>query len=378
MTITYIYTALTTFGGVDRVLTEKANYFAEAMNYDVYFITDSQAGRPPVFPLSNKVHFIDLETDFDEQYHYNIVRRFFCYRRLMKQYKERLSSTLEQIKPDFILLTCGRELDFLTRLNLPCKIIGESHISKEHCRNFHLMEAKGGVYKMMAKYWRMKQEKAIRMLDAFVVLTKADAFSWQCIREAHVIPNPIIINPDYHSNCESKNIIAIGRLNEQKGFERLIEAWSLIHADNQDWRLTIFGEGEQQKELEELIVEKGVTSTCFIKPPTQHIAHEYHNSSMLVMSSRFEGLPMVLLEAMSYGLPCISFNCPHGPADIIKNDINGLLVENGNIKQLASAIEKLTKDALLRKKMGEQAFCTSENYRIDNIIQKWIDLFNEL
>lgn len=378
MKIAYIYTALTSIGGADRVITNKANYFAEKLDYEVYIITDSQAGKAPVFPLSPKIKHIDLHVNFDEQYHYGIIRRALCYFRLMHKYKKKLHNILYEIRPDFVMTTCGRELDFLNNIHDGSIKIGESHIAKAYCRNFHLMEKKGFPYKQVAHYWRRKQERAIKKLDAFVVLTQHDANSWSSIRKAIVISNPYSFAPEKPSDCSSKKIISVGRLNEQKGYERLIEAWAKISYKHPDWKINLYGQGELQDELEQLVKEFNITNSFHILPPTDKIIEKYCESSFYVMSSRFEGLPMVLLEAMSCGLPCISFNCPNGPSDLIENEKNGYLVENGNIEQLAEAIDKMIENNTLRQNMGRNAHMFVQKYSPDNVMQIWINLFHSL
>ena len=191
MKIVYLYTALVTVGGADRVVTEKANYLAEVLGHDVYIITDSQNGRQPVFPLSTKVKHIDLDVNFDKQYHHGLVIRAYYYFSLMRLYKKRLGKLLDEIKADVVITTLGRDLDFLTKLNDGSKKVGESHIAKQYTRNFHLMEVRGFPYKQIAQYWRRKQEKAVKKLDAFVVLTQYDAGSWKEIKVANIIPNSL-------------------------------------------------------------------------------------------------------------------------------------------------------------------------------------------
>lgn len=378
MRIAYIYTALTSVGGADRVITNKMNYFADKLGYEVYVITDSQVGKPPVFPLSEKVKHIDLDVDFDQQYHHTIAVRFLYYNLLMKRYRKRLSELLCSLKLDIVITTCGREMDFLMDIPDGSLKLGESHIAKAFCRNFHLMEQRGFPYKQVARYWRRKQEESIKKLDCFVVLTNHDAESWKNVREAKVIPNPYSFAPEQPSDCKSKKIISVGRLNEQKGYERLIEAWSRIASRHPEWEVNLYGHGEQKEEFEALIKKLKIEDSFHILPPTNRIIEKYCESSFYVMSSRFEGLPMVLLEAMSCGLPCVSFDCPHGPSDLIQSGTNGILVENGNIQQLASAMEKMIDNEESRIRMGQNAFRFIQKYAPDNVMQMWVQLFNAL
>lgn len=378
MKIAYVYTSLTTLGGVDRVLSIKANYLADKVGYEVYIITDSQAGRPPTFPLSPKIHHIDLDINFDRQYEFGIVRRFLFYKKMMKIYRQRLEKTLYEIKPDIVSTTCGRDLDFLTEIKDGSKKIGESHIAKQYCRNFHLMEAKGGIYKIVAKYWRRKQENAIKQLDALVVLTNHDAYSWKTVKDAIVIPNPITITTQQISTCENNKIISIGRLSEQKGFDMLINAWKIVSKKYPDWELNIYGEGELKDCLEKQIKDNVLGNSLHLCGPTKNVVEKYAESSIYVMSSRFEGFGLVLVEAMACGLPCISFDCPYGPSDIIRHNEDGLLVENGNIQKLADAIIYLIKNSFTRKQMGKKSFENSLRYSINNIMQQWTNLFIEL
>lgn len=378
MVIVYLYSALTTFGGADRVVTEKANYLADKLHHSVYIITDSQCGIKPVFPVSPNVKHIDLDNNFDEQYKYNLLRRFFCYRRLLKSYKEKLINLFKDIKPDIVISTCGRELEVLKYINRDIVKIGESHIARPFVRNFHLLEQKSFIHCIVAKFWRKKQEKDIKQLDAFVVLTQHDATSWANVKEAHIIPNSLPFTPKTHSECNTKKIISVGRLDEQKGYERLIDAWAIIANKYPEWQINIYGEGILYKQLSNKIIEKNLGKSIILHKPTKNIVEEYIGSSIYVMSSRFEGFGMVLIEAMICGLPCISFNCPYGPSDIIQNGENGFLVENGNIEKLASAIEELIQNEPLRKQMGKQAHISVQKYSPDVIMKQWDDLFHNL
>ena len=377
MKIFYIYTALLTKGGADRVITEKANWLAEH-GYEVGIITDTQMGRQPIFPLSPKVKLHDLAIDFSQEYGHSLPIRIWWYFKLMGKYKKELKDYLYKEKPDIVISTLGRDLDFLTTLNDGSIKIGESHIARLYSRNFHLLEQKGGVFKLLAKYGRWKQERCTKKLDALVLLTKQDADSWRGTTKTYVIPNSLPFYPQESSTCENKRAICVGRLSEQKGMEYLIEAWSYVHKNHPDWKLDIYGYGELKEEMTRSIATLNLTDVININEPTNEIIQKYLESSIYIMSSRFEGFGMVLLEAMACGVPCISFDCPYGPADIIRNGEDGFLVEHLNTRALANSICQLIEQPELRKQFGEKAKKNITRYSKDNVMKQWTELFNEL
>lgn len=235
MRIAYIYPALTTMGGADRVITEKANYFADTAGYEVFIITAHQNKQPLSFPISPNVTHIDLDVNFNLQYKHGILKRGLIYFQLLSVYKKRLSETLFRLKPDITLTTISRDIDFLTSISDGSIKIAEAHVSKKFIRNNHLLQQKGGLYKIVGKIWNRKMEKAIRQFDELVVLTHDDAINWQSIRNSVVIPNALPFLPETTSTCQNKMVISVGRLEEQKGYDRLIEAWKLVAQRHPEW-----------------------------------------------------------------------------------------------------------------------------------------------
>lgn len=378
MKIVYLYTALTTIGGADRIIVQKANYLADVYKHDIYIITDSQNKRPFSFPLSKNVKHIDLDINFDKQYKYNLLIRYFVYKSLMIKYKKKLLLCLNKIKPQITISTLGRDMDFLTDLNDGSQKVAESHIARHYMRNLHLMEAKGGISKLIAQYWRKKQEKAIKKLDALVVLTKADADHWKEIKQKFIIPNPITLEPNGYSSCTGNKIISVGRLTEQKGYDLLINAWKAIAFKHPDWIINIYGEGELHDKLQQQICDSHLEKQIILCKPVTNISEKYIESSFYVMSSRFEGFGLVLTEAMCCGLPCISFDCPSGPSEIIKDKEDGLLVENGNINALADSICFMIENEEKRIQMGKKAKGNVMRYSTEHIMQQWNELFKGL
>ncbi len=377
MKIFYIYYSLTTVGGADRVIVEKANYLAEN-GHEVAIVTTSQNGREPFFPLSPKARMISIDIDFDRQYRYNTVLRACIYFIYMRRYKRALTRLLCEEKPDIVITTLGRDMEFLTSIRDGSVKIGESHVAKEYSRNFHLLEQRGGIYKYVARHWRRKQEKAVSRLAALVLLTGHDAASWQGTARTYVIPNSLPFYPGQSSACENKNVICVGRLSEQKGYEYMIEAWESVSKRHPDWTLNVYGEGEDEGRLREIIAGKGLERSFVIHKPTKNIMEKYLESSIYAMSSRFEGFGMVLIEAMACGVPCVSFDCHYGPADVIKDGEDGFIVRYLDSKELADKICFLIENEETRKLMGRKARENIRRYSRETVMRKWTDLFEKV
>lgn len=378
MKIIYLFPALDTVGGADRVITEKVNYFAEVFGYEMYVVTAHQNNVPFFFPLSPKVKHIDLNVNFNRQYGLPIWKRAYVYLTLLHEYKQKLKKLLFTIRPDFTITTISRDIDFLHSIQDGSKKIAEAHIAKPFIRNLHKMANEGFVYKIIGKIWTHKLEQAIKSFDALVVLTQYDAESWRKTKKAVVIPNSMPFYPQETSSCMSKKVISVGRYDEQKGYDMLIDAWEVVYRTYPDWHLFIYGDGVLKKDFEQSIKQKHLEQNIILCTPVKDIEQKYLESSMYVMSSRFEGFGMVLIEAMACGLPCISFDCPHGPSDIIKDEIDGLLVENGNVQLLSQKICRLIQDDTLRQQMGIHARKNVLRYSKENIMQQWKDLFERL
>ncbi|MBQ4169218.1 MAG: glycosyltransferase family 4 protein, partial [Bacteroidales bacterium] len=219
----------------------------------------------------------------------------------------------------------------------------------------------------LADRWRYRADARIAVrYDKFVVLTEEDRGYWEGLDNIEVIPNARSFAFESPSTCSAHQVLAVGRYNYQKGFDMLLEAWKKI--DTSGWMLRIAGSGD----------DLGPVPANVITGPSADIRKEYINSSIFAMSSRYEGLPMVLLEAQAAGLPIVSFQCKCGPKDIVEPGVSGYLVAEGDTSALAAKIKELMDDEELRRKMGSAAFKASERYDIQSIMNKWADLFQRL
>jgi len=377
MKIAYIVEAVNLSGGYDRIIIEKANYLAEH-GHDVTITVASHALGKPYYPISDKVNLVDFDINFHRQYGHNIFYRALIYFTYMRRYQRAVRNFLYTNRPDVVITTLGREIDFITDIQDGSAKIGESHIAKDFVRNLHLMEKKGIVYRMVAHFWRKKLNKKVRKLDALVLLTQHDADSWKGVTKTIVIPNSLPFYPKQASSCENKQVIFVGRFYEQKGLEYLVETWEKVHCQHRDWILHMYGEGEQESMLRQLIQKNSLEEVVVVHQPSRHIMEKYLESSIFLFTSRFEGFGMVLIEAMACGVPVVSFDCPWGPADIIKNGEDGFLVEYLNTDEAAQRVCQLIENPIMRKKMGANARKNIQRYNRDIVMKQWSDLFENL
>lgn len=377
MKIYYIYTALVTKGGADRVIAEKANWLAE-YGHEIAIITDTQMGREPVFPLSPKVRLIDLAVDFSQEYGHGFFVRIWMYYKLMRQYRKMVTDVLMKDRPDIVISTLGRDISFITKIKDGSKKIGEAHTTKHFIRNFHLLEQRNVIFKYLTKFFRWHMDRQVNRLDALVVLTSQDEHDWGDKIPIYVIPNSFPFYPDKPSLCENKQAIIVGRYNSAKGYNYLIDAWKIVYQKHPDWIINIFGSGEYKDRVRKQIQDNGLQDVVIMNNPIDHIMEEYLKSSIYVMSSVFEGFAMVLLEAMSCGLPCVSFDCPYGPRNVITDGEDGILVEYLNSQALADNICKLIENEELRKRMGRQGRHNVLRFSRETIMPQWVELFKSL
>ena len=375
--IAYCIPSLDHSGGMERVLTTKADYLVEQLGYNVSIIITDDKGTTPYFPLSDKIQVIQLDVNIDNLWQHPIWKRLYLYQKRMAIYRQRLERCLNLLKPDMTISLLRREINFLTHIHDGSAKVGEIHFGRYKYREANFGFLPGFANQWITNRWMAQLDRKVKQLDRFVVLTHEDSAYWKGLSNQIVIPNPITIEQGITSECTSKQVIAVGRYTYQKGFDLLISTWGIVHLKHPDWALNIYGGGNReayQQQVDKLGLQKAITCNG----PVNHIAEKYRESSIFVLSSRFEGLPLVLMEAMSSGLAPVAFTCPCGPRDIITNGEDGLLCENGNIEKLAEGICRLIEDETLRKEMGKKASVSIQRFTVDRIMQQWDQLFKEI
>ncbi len=379
MKIAYIYPAFINIGGADKIIISKANYMADQWGYEVFLITDSQNGLQPFFSLSEKVHLMDMGINFFQQYQYGPLKRLRVYLRLMRKYKQALTKTLAEIHPDVVISTFSRDAKFVSLYKRYAKAtIAEVHTTKKNIRALPNLRLKGGVYKLLAAYIERQLNASAKEFDEVVVLNNLEEELWRPVRQVKVINNAVQYYPAEENPLSVKSVIYVGRAEYEKAPDRLVEVWRLVAQRHPDWTLRMFCTGAMLEELKDKVKEYGIEKQILFMPPTKDMEHEYMTSSMCVLTSRYEGFPVVLQEAMGCGLPCISFNCPSGPRYIIKDGEDGYLVEDGNIEAFADKVCLLMENEKLRHQLGKVAKQHMAYYSKERIMGQWQDLFERL
>ena len=379
MTIAYIYPAFINVGGADKIIINKANYMADRWGYEVYLITDSQNGLPTFFPLSPKVHLVDLGINFFQQYQYGPLKRLAVYLKLMRRYEKGLNRMLGQIRPDVVISTFSRDAKFVGLFKKYAKAaIAEVHTTKKNIRALPNLRLKGGAYSLLAAYIEHQLNASALRFDEVVVLNTLEEELWAPVRKVKVINNAVQYYPLETNPLTEKSVIYVGRAEYEKAPDRLIEVWRLVAQRHPDWTLRMFCTGAMLDELKAKVQEYGLQQQIAFMPPTRNMLQEYMSSSICVLTSRFEGFPVVLQEAMGCGIPCVSFNCPSGPRYIITDQEDGYLVRDGDIDGFAEKVCLLMEDEALRRRLGRQAKLSMARYGADVIMAQWRELFERL
>ena len=375
--IVYCTPALYMAGGVERVLTLKANYFAEHFGYDITIIITEGKDKPLFYPMSDKIKVVNLDIGFEELWACSFLKKIPVYLRKQRLYKKKLTAELMRIHPDITISLLRREINFLTSIHDNSKKIGELHVNRANYRNFEAADS-NFIKDIFARFWMKSLVSHLNRLDRFVVLTEEDKLAWKELDNVEVISDPLSFDVNEVSPLTNKRVIAVGRYVYQKGFDLLLQAWSKIEKQIPDWELTIYGMGDRtpyESMIDSLQIDR---NRCHLYGPTEDIKHEYLSSSLFVFSSRFEGFGMVLIEAMACGLPVVSFDCPCGPKDIVSDEEDGVLVENGNVSELADHMISLMEDDERRKSMSKNALKNVQRYKIEQIARQWKLLFEGL
>lgn len=346
-TVSIIIGDISKGNGTERAVTNLVNSLCEYGKYKVNILScSSHDSDTPYFELNNSITVYHLGLSLAKKLNYIVLQK-------------KIKKICIETKTDFLLGTTHA----LNSIMAGIKVKGLKKIACEHM-----------VYAAAPVYSRIARRFAYPKLDAVVLLTENDKKSYSFCKNTYVIPNSV---PQIEESalCENKILLGVGRYTKQKGFDMLIKAFSLVHEQLPEWKLRIVGKGEDEDLLKNLIQENGLQGKVELVPPTKNIKDEYLRAGMYVLSSRWEGFVLVLTEAKAAGLPAVSFRCPEGPADIIKDGKDGFLVDPENIEQFSQRIVQLAKDENLRKQFGHAAKEDIKRLSPQTVFLLWDKLF---
>lgn len=375
--IVYCAPALYSAGGVERVVSLKASYFAEVFGYDVTIIVTEGQGRACFFPLSNKVRVINLQLGFEDLWRVSFIKKILLYLKKQRQYKKLLSTELMRIRPDITISVLRREINFINSIPDGSRKIGELHVNRSNYRNF-IGQDSNFIKCVFSRYWMNNLVKHLKRLDRMVVLTATAQNDWPELSNVTLIPDPLPFKVENFSLLSTKRVISIGRYAYEKGNDLLLRVWAKVQERCHDWVLDIYGVGDQTP-YRHLFQELGIDDRrCHLYDSLTDVQNAYLNSSIFVLPSRFEGFSLVIIEAMACGVPVVSFDCENGPRNIITDGQNGFLVPPFDIDVYAERLLTLMQHEDLRQKMGTEARQTSYQYQIEDIALRWKALFDDV
>ncbi|MFH6936527.1 glycosyltransferase family 4 protein [Flavobacterium sp. FlaQc-30] len=361
MRLLYIVPTIKNADGVARVLSIKANYFIEHFNYEVHILSQNENTELPFYDFNSKVVFHSIE----------LKRNAF---RFLKFYQKQINQKVKKINPDVILVADNglKAFAFPFLISTKRPIILECHSSK-------FIEEKqlksNFLSKLVSRIKYHFKDFGAQKFTQVVVLSNENLNEWN-VKNAVVIPNSSWVKTEETASLQNKKVIAIARNSYEKGLDQLLPIWAKVNEKHSDWVLDIYT--NEIDSLKKEVVRLGLSSVVNFFPFQKNIERIYREASIYVITSRFEAFSMTLVEAMSFGLPCIAFDGPAGPRSIINNETNGFLVPDGNIALFAEKISVLIENENLRKQLGSNAKESMQLYEIDAVMEKWKKLLESL
>lgn len=377
MKIAYCTDTIDRLGGIEVVTLAKANALAELPDNQVWIIVANNA-RVSMTRLY-KANVLDLAVHYyenDSQGGY--LHALLDYKRKRKIHSQRLEVALNDIQPDIVIST-GTSMKFaLPKFKLKSNpvLIRELHYSR-HYRWETASDLRGRLMAIVGEWY--DYHFSIKKYDKIVVLTEADkSGSWATWDKVVVIPNPITHASDRLSVDTEKVAVTAGRLAPSKNYVSMINVWRKVVDRHPDWSLHIWGTGAMQTVLEQHIKSKGMTDRVLLKGYSSKVTDEMAKASLFISTSVSEGFSLATLEAMSVGIPTVVYNCPGGIRYLVKDGETGFLVPMNDEDAFVEKVCTLIENEELRKTMGQTALKEGEQYKIEKIAQRWMELFQEL
>lgn len=368
-------------GGAERVIIDKANYLAKE-GHRLMLVSYEQGQHPLPYELHPSVQYKDLDCRFFTLSKYSALMHLYHFFRLKRRLRKNLHSVVLDFNPDVVVLAS----DWQTLMGSVVETVSPIPVIAEFHNTYDYVMRKVGVSEewlktKLTQYYYRQTIKNLGKCAQLAVLTESDARGWrQHFKNVTVIPNPVTQYPDVIGDIpkDPGRIIFVGRFNHEKRIDRLITAFSMIADKYSDWHVDIFGDGNEKDNLLQQIKDLKLEGRVIIHEPTKAIFDEYKRSEMLVLCSEHEASPLVLVEAMACGVPCVSLDCPNGPREIIKDGETGLLAKDGDVSDLSAKIEWLIIHEAERMEMGKKARVLAATRKQSVVMSMWEKLYTNL
>ena len=384
MKIVFLCNNFKSLNGVERVWSQKLSLLAEQFDYEVYLITYNQYGAPLSFPISDKVFHIDLATRYVSRCTFHGIYQYIDRYMSERTFRKELNQMLERLSPNIIVCADLHVSDLKAVLSSKVQAI---RIVECHCGLSAYFE---DVKKFKRFFKRIRERilkwqllSAIRKFDKIIVMTESEKEAWNLKDKVVCVPNMLVTYPDQEPEMSHvhKSVISVGRYAYQKGYDLLLESWRIVQKTHSDWTLHIYGSHDgsvgDYEQLMDQIQQYHITNVN-LHQSTNEVYSCYAKSDFYVMSSRYESFGLVLIEAMSCGLPIISFDCKYGPQSIVKNGQTGVLVSPNDIKEMATSICSMIENNESRQLMAVSARQESKNYTSEIIMPIWHEFYRSV
>ena len=370
MKIVYTIAATYNSGGMERVLANKANWLVQN-GYEISILTTDQKARVSFFEFDPRIRFYDLGVNYEDNNGGSFLNKLIRYPFKQWRHYKALKKLIPELKADVVVSMFCNDAAILPKIKEGSKKVLEIHFSRFKRQQY----GRKGIWKLADELRSRNDINVVSDFDRFIVLTEEDKAYWGDLANIQVIPNARSFAFDKPAELNQKTVIAVGRYCYQKDLGKLINAWNIVCKNIDDWKLHLVGDGEDREILQKQIDELGLNDKVILGRAETDMKTVYANASILALSSRYEGLPMVLLEAQAAGLPIVSFECKCGPRDVITDGVDGFLVKEGDVEALAERLLQLIQDEALRKSMGKEAYRNSERFSEERVMAQWEKLF---
>ncbi|HMI07345.1 MAG TPA: glycosyltransferase [Flavobacterium sp.] len=365
MRIIYITEQVYLHGGAEKILIQKLNYWADVFGYEVLLITSEQHGKPVCYPLSARVKHVGLDIDYVAGHSYFSPKNI---RQFPKHYKT-LQREIRSFKPDAIFLISLTWIRFV----LPVLAKGYPIYNEYHTSYYGFQLG----YQNASAFVKMKKQIAglfIKFVEnryTNIIFLNRDEFDHYQRKNGIIIPNFFEGDIPDSAVAKKKQIVSLGRMSYQKGYDLLIEAWAKIDGKVEGWSAQVFGNGDDKEALRNQLRTYNFQNKFEINDAISDVSQKLLESEFYVMSSRFETFPMVLLEALSHGLPVVAFDCPTGPRSILIENEDGILAKPGDTDDLAEKILHLIRNAKIRADMSLKAKANVNRFKPEFVMAMW-------